>query len=67
MVVLADEAKDKNRDGETYKENMARKRQRLFNEMWSRKKMNFSVRDIIKASFSNVIGVSKEISFLQKG
>ena len=66
-IVREDEAKDKKPSGESLFEKMDRKRKRLWNEALLREKMSFTSRDIVKASFANLIGATRHVSMLQKG
>ena len=66
-IVREDEAKDKKPSGESLFEKMDRKRKRLWNEALLREKMSFTSRDIVKASFANLIGATRHVSMLQRG
>ena len=66
-IVKEDEANDKKPSGESLFEKMDRKRKRLWNEALLREKMSFTSRDIVKASFANLIGATRHVSMLQKG
>lgn len=66
-VIQEDEKQELDPQSETYNERMERRRKRLWNEMQTREKMTFSMWDIVKASFINLIGASRHISMLQRG
>ena len=66
-IVKEDEEKDKKPSGESLFEKMDRKRKRLWNEALLREKMSFTSKDIVKASFANLIGATRHVSMLQKG
>lgn len=69
-IVHEDEIKDNNKmkwcstDRETFFDKMERKRKRLWNELLLRERMAFTFKDIVKASFLNIIGASRHISML---
>lgn len=66
-IVKEDEAKENKPPGESVFEKMDRKRKRLWNEALLRERMSFTSRDIVKASFANLIGATRHVSMLQKG
>lgn len=63
-IVREDEAKENKASGESVFEKMDRKRKRLWNEALLRERMYFTSRDIVKASFANLIGATRHVSML---
>jgi hypothetical protein len=59
--------KENNALTETFNERMDRKRKRLWNEMQTREKLSFSIWDIVKASFVNLVGATRHVSMLHRG
>ena len=66
-VILEDEMRNEDPQGEGYFQRMDRKRRRLWNELQKREKMEFSLIDVVRASFSNLFGATRNISMLHRG